>query len=362
VNETTKTRKRVNIGKKKLDKASGKFAKMMNRVKDLLVKVETLPQGSKERMIKFTTDLERIARENGSWSFTAVGSILTDDLIATSDLNLLVNYTSTEETEVNIWREFEQFMKSNFKCRLFGNPVTPLVNAQIYDEKFRLMFILPNSFSKQLSNILAAYQAIHDNIAKAFKLIKYWARARGISNIGYGYMPSYNFLLMLIYSMQVSREIALPNLQAMAAERGIERKEWVSAKLKKESGYAEEKVEADFAYLTDRVEAEEKVQDMHPEGFPSEIAILKNFFDFYTAKRVQIRVSIKSGKLPDYNRNKRNNQDLFIENPFHPKHNMAASLKPQAYTAIKQEFTRAKGCMDSGDLDDLLRRYNFKSS
>jgi DNA polymerase sigma len=198
-----------------------------------------------------------------------------------------------------------------------------------------------NNLAVMNSRLVGAYCDIDPRMRRLGMAIKFWAKARGINDRSRGTLSSFSLLLMLISFLQKRNPPILPSLQDLALE------------LNEPLMYLDG---SDIRFMTDRIAIAEEMNRI-TNGVSNEEPLGELFHEFFNHYGFQYKQGIigirdlRSFEIatPSPDRS----LYLNVDNPFEVGKDVA-NVSPSQHARIRQEFRRAKSCIENNNtLDEI---------
>lgn len=185
-----------------------------------------------ERMARCMEDLKATLAELGPrWSLEVFGSIKSTFCTKYSDIDATCVWGPSEEEEDKEPQPEPQTvlierLSPLFRDRPQFKVVEEIPSAKVpilrlcFEEKLDIDLSCQNTSAMRNSRLLRAYAQLNPRVKDLGLAVKLWAKAAGVCGASQSKLSSYTFTLLMVYFMQVHREIMLPCLSPGLFEDG----------------------------------------------------------------------------------------------------------------------------------------------
>mmetsp|Transcript_62293 Transcript_62293/g.148717 ORF Transcript_62293/g.148717 Transcript_62293/m.148717 type:complete len:561 (+) Transcript_62293:72-1754(+) len=160
-----------------------------------------------------------IAKIGPEWKLELFGSIASgfgtrySDLDATFVLQADAVRSREDVSPASVLRDLAPHLEQNPKFGEVTNIAArvPILKVRFCD-KLDVDLSVNNTQAIQNTKLLKAYADIDERVKELTLLVKHWAKSAGVCGASERYLSSYTFTIMVIYFMQVHRDVTLPFL------------------------------------------------------------------------------------------------------------------------------------------------------
>eukprot|EP00924_Labyrinthula_sp_SR-Ha-C_P004417 augustus_masked-scaffold_89-processed-gene-0.1-mRNA-1 protein AED:0.49 eAED:0.51 QI:0/-1/0/1/-1/1/1/0/652 len=250
-----------------------------------------------------------------------------------SDLDVTVKHSSSK-TATEILQLIGENLKempliSNLdETRLFARiPILRFVAHEL-----EIDVCVNNELAIRNTKLLEVYAKCNSKLVQMAHIVKFWAKNRGINNPARHTLPSYGYILMIIYFLQRMTPPMLPNLQEQALSFAVAP---VSTKGNHEKYF-------DTTFLEDPIDFSNVAAGIKLKD------LLVGFFWFYSlgfdASRIVVSIRTNGMVLKEdkaVSDGWEIKDRLSIEDPFEISYDVAHVLSERGWGTMKMEFLRA---------------------